>query len=91
MTNGISELDISSDGSRILLGQKVATDADGNVYWHLYMDVGDSISSIDLTPGATHGVRFDGMSADGSEVFFTTMDSLSGDDTDTSADIYRRP
>ena len=49
-SNGIAELDISKDGSRILLGQKVSEDADGNVYWHLYMDIGDSIHSIDLTP-----------------------------------------
>ena len=48
------------DGSRILLGQKVATDADGNVYWHLYMDVNDSSHTIDLTPAraARHGVLY---------------------------------
>jgi sugar lactone lactonase YvrE len=87
--NGISELAISADGSRILLGQKVSTDADGNVYWHLYMDVGDAAQSIDLTPGAADGALFDGMTADGSRVFFTTVDALSGADTDTSADVYR--
>ena len=90
--NGIAELDVSSDGSHILLGQKVSTDADGNVYWHLYMDIGDSIKTIDLTPGATHGVLFDGMTADGSKVFFTTKDALhtaTNQDTDTSADIYQ--
>jgi len=88
-SNGISELAISGDGSHILLGQKVSEDADGNVYWHLYMDVGDSIASIDLTPGTTSGVLFDGMSEDGSKVFFTTPDKLLGADTDTSADIYQ--
>jgi len=87
-SNGISELALSKDGSHILLGQKVATDADGNVYWHLYMDINDSITSIDLTPGTTSGVLFDGMSEDGSKVFFTTTDKLLGADTDTSADIY---
>ena len=51
-TNGISELDISSDGSHVLLGQKVSTDADGNNYWHLYMNIGDSEKTIALTPGA---------------------------------------
>ena len=40
------------------------------------MDVNDAISSIDLTPGATNGVLYDGMSADGSKVFFTTTDTL---------------
>ena len=54
------------------------------------MDVGDSTQTIDLTPGATTGVLFDGMTADGSKVFFTTPDKLDlGGDTDTSADIYQ--
>ena len=87
-SNGIAELAISKDGSHILLGQKVSTDADGNVYWHLYMDVGDSITSIDLTPGTTNGVLFDGMTEDGTKVFFTTTDKLLSADTDESADIY---
>jgi len=88
-SNGISELDISKDGSHILLGQKVGVDADGNVYWHLYMDVGDSIRSIEITPKTTHGVLYDGMTANGSKVFFTTVDQLSVEDKDESADIYR--
>ena len=98
--NGIAELDVSSDGSHILLGQKVSEDAEGNVYWHLYMDVDDSIKSIDLTPeviaepggpGFSKGVLFDGMTADGSKVFFTTKDPLStsaNQDNDESADVY---
>ena len=40
------------------------------------MDIGDSGQTIDLTPGATHGVLFDGMTEDGSKVFFTTTDTL---------------
>ena len=28
------------------------------------------------------------MTADGTKVYFTTADTLTGDDTDTSADIY---
>jgi hypothetical protein len=85
--NGIAELGVSADGSRILLGQKVSVDAAGNVLWHLYMDVGDSATSIDLTPGAADGAILDGMTADGSRVFFTTADALPGDG-DTSADVY---
>jgi DNA-binding beta-propeller fold protein YncE len=90
--NGIAELDISADGSHILLGQKVATGPGENVYWHLYMNVGDSISTVDLTPGTTHGVLFDGMTSDGSKVFFATRDALStaaDPDGDASVDIYR--
>ncbi len=86
--NGIAELGISRDGSRIVVAQKVETDAEGNVYWHLYMDIGDAAKTVDLTPGATHGVLFDGMSEDGSRVFFTTRDKLLAADTDSSADIY---
>ena len=84
---GIAELDISADGSRIVVGQEVSTDADGNVYYHPYMNVGDSAGTIDLTPGSTDGVLYDGMTADGSKVYFTTVDPLAGD-TDNSADIY---
>jgi DNA-binding beta-propeller fold protein YncE len=95
--NGISELAISSDGSHILLGQKLSEDADHNVYWHLYMEVGDAPSSIDLGPeilaefngqGLKEGVLFDGMSADGSKVYFSSPGKLAPDDTDKSADLF---
>jgi sugar lactone lactonase YvrE len=87
---GIAELDISSDGSRIVVGQLVSTDVKGNSYYHLFMNVDDSAKTIDLTPGATDGVLYDGMTADGSKVFFTTKDQLAGGaDTDSSADIYQ--
>jgi hypothetical protein len=87
--DGISELDISEDGSRVLVGQKISTDADGNDYYHLYLHVGTDPDSIDLTPGATAGALYDGMTADGSRIFFTTKDRLlPAADTDASADIY---
>ena len=38
----VGELDVSADGSRILIGRKVSTDSDGNSYWHLYMNIGDA-------------------------------------------------
>lgn len=82
----IGELDVSSDGSRILFGKLVANDAAGR-HWKLYMNVGDSDQSIELTPGTTTGVLYDGMSSDGTRVFFSTRDPLAGD-TDTSADVY---
>jgi hypothetical protein len=87
---GIAELGISNDGSRILIGTQVgAPDEAGNSYWHLYMNVGDSPQTIDLTPGTTTGVLYDGMTGDGARVFFTTRDKLLGGDTDASADLYR--
>jgi hypothetical protein len=83
----IGELDLSKDGSRIVIGHLV--EEVGNAkYWHLYMNIGDEGKTIDLTPGTTHGVLFDGMTADGSKVFFTTEDRLLPEDTDNSADIY---
>lgn len=86
---GIGELDISSDGSRVVVGNVIATDPYGVKHWHLYMNVGDSGSTIDLAPGTTTGVAFAGMSSDGSRVFFTTRDKLVGGDTDNSTDLYR--
>jgi hypothetical protein len=87
-SKGVAELDISNDGSRVLVGQLISTDAEGNNYWHLYMNVGDSPQSIDLMPGSTSGGLYDGMDAKGMHVYFSTPDKLSSD-TDTSADIYR--
>ena len=49
------------------------------------MNIGDSGQTIDLTPGTTYGVLFDGMTADGSKVFFTTTDAL------TTAPTRHRP
>ncbi len=84
---GIAELDISPDGSHILIGQ-LASEEDANKLYHLYLNVGDSAKTIDLTPGATKGVLYAGMSSDGSEVFFTTKDQLLSEDEDESADLY---
>jgi len=86
----IGELDISRDGSRIVFG-KLVSEEEGARHWQLYMNIGDSGKSIELTPGASNGVVFDGMTADGSKIFFTTKDALStasNQDTDHSADIY---
>ena len=85
---GIGELDMSADGSRIVVGQKVSTDAAGNSHWRLYMHVGSSANSVDLAPGTTTGVLYDGMSLDGTRVFYSTRDKLTAADTDNSADIY---
>jgi hypothetical protein len=88
----VAELGISSDGSRVVVGELISTDADGNNYYHLYMHLAGSADSVDLTPGTTSGVLFDGMSANGAMVYFRTSDPLvtaSNQDTDTSADIFR--
>ena len=87
MTGTVAGLDVSSDGSRVLVGKAVSTDAKGNTYYDLFMHVGNSPNSVQVAD-TTNGVLFNGMTADGSKVFFTTADQLTGD-TDTSADLYR--
>ena len=85
--SGIGEVAISADGSRIVVGQLVSEEGNAR-HWHLYANVSDSVHSIDLTPGTTSGVVFAGMTRDGSRVFFTTADKLTGEDDDSSVDLY---
>jgi hypothetical protein len=88
-TGEAAELDLSADGSRALVGEAVSTDAKGNTYYHPYLHIAGSPDSVDLAPTTTTGVLFDGMTADGTKVFFTTTDKLLPlQDTDESADIY---
>lgn len=87
--DGIASLDVSGDGSRVIVAQRVSTDSAGNRYWHPYMNIGDSPTTVDLAPGSTSGVLYDGMSSDGSSVLYTTVDQLTADDHDASADLYR--
>ena len=84
----VGQLAISEDGERIVVGQVLSTDGKGNPRWHLYLHVGTSPNSIDLTEEASDGVLFGGMSADGSRVFMSTVDQLLTDDTDDSSDVY---
>ena len=55
--DGIAALDISEDGSRIVVAQRVGTDAAGNALWHPYLHVGSADATVDLA-GTTSGVRF---------------------------------
>jgi hypothetical protein len=83
---GTAALDVSSDGSRVVVGKLVSTDSAGNSYYHLYLHSAGSAASADLTPGGS--ALFSGMTADGSGVFLTTPDQLLPQDTDGSADVY---
>lgn len=85
--SGVVALDVSADGSRILIGRLVSTDAAGNQYFDLFMHQGSSANSIPVadTPA---GVLFAGMTSDGGQVLFTTRDALA-DDSDTSIDLFR--
>jgi hypothetical protein len=75
---------VSDDGSHILM----STGSEGNT--HLYMRVDDSVS-YDISLNAADenlGVKFEGMTSDGSKVFFTTSQKMTADDEDTSVDLY---
>jgi hypothetical protein len=85
----IGSLDISADGSRIAVANLVSTDAAGNSLWHPYLHVEGSAATVDLAPGSTAGVLYGGMTADGSSIFYATVDALTPDDEDTAADVYR--
>jgi hypothetical protein len=80
----VAELDVSRDGSRVLIG----TDGSAGEYAHLYMHIAGSERSIDVTPGLIGAAEYAGMTADGSMVLFTTADPLASDG-DSSVDLYR--
>jgi hypothetical protein len=86
MTGDVAQLDVSGDGSHILIGRVVGTDGAGNRLYDLYMHVGSDPESqlVVDTPG---GVIYNGMTDDGSKVFFTTTEELA-DDSDASADLF---
>lgn len=71
---------LSPDGSHILMQTKAT-----NGPSHLFMRVDQSVT-YDISRGA--GVRFGGMTKDGSTVYFTTLAQLTPDDTDLSSDLY---
>jgi hypothetical protein len=76
---------VSHDGSHILMSTAASSGT------HLYMSV-DGTEHYEVSLGEdelNHGVRFEGMSEDGTEVFFTTAVQMTGDDEDTSVDLYR--
>ena len=52
---------------------------------HLYMRVGGAIT-YDVSQA--HLVKYQGMTADGSKVYFTSAQKLTSDDHDTSTDLY---
>jgi hypothetical protein len=69
----------------------MSTKAAGAGLVHLYLHVqgkGTFDISTDYS-GVEHGVHFDGMVPNGSEVFFTTAVQMTPDDEDESADLYR--
>jgi hypothetical protein len=79
---------VSTDGSHILM----ATLSEPEPFLfpplapqHLYMRVNDMIT-YDVAKG--HDVEYAGMTADGSQVYFTSPEQLTEEDTDHSVDLY---
>ncbi|HET7416808.1 MAG TPA: fibronectin type III domain-containing protein [Solirubrobacterales bacterium] len=88
LSGDVSELDVNDDGSRVIVGNELSSDGEGNVYIHPYLHRRGTAASVDLAPPTTTGVLYAGMTKDGSRVFFTTFDKLLGSDTDQSSDLY---
>jgi hypothetical protein len=85
---------VSRDGSHILMSTAAATPenpVEVPAMRHLYMSVdgSDRYEVSEGQDGKNHGVRFEGMSEDGTEVFFTTAIQMDVEDTDESVDLYR--
>jgi len=80
---------VSRDGSHALMSTEGP-----NGTTHLYMAVnrGDHYDHYEVSEGddsLNHGVHFEGMTVDGSIVYFTSSEQLTADDTDTAVDLYR--
>jgi hypothetical protein len=85
--SAVVALDVSENGSRILIGERISTDAEGNDYFDLYMHVGNSPNTVEIVSGGS-GAVYHGMTSDGSQVFFTSRENLVGD-ADSSVDLFR--
>jgi hypothetical protein len=84
---------VSTDGSHVLIAAPTNCAGRFRAYQpcslrpsHLYMRVNQSVT-YDISRG--HAVSYEGMTADGSTVYFTTAAQLTGDDHDSSIDLYR--
>jgi hypothetical protein len=84
----------SADGSRLFFRTAESlvssdTDSSGDVYERS----GGTTTIVSTGPAGGNGtpsVHFDGASADGTRVFFTTEESLVSGDTDNQEDVYQR-
>jgi sugar lactone lactonase YvrE len=86
---GVAGLDVSADGSRVVVGQLDGTGPSGADLWHPYVNVDGASSSFDLAPGASAGVLYYGMTDDGSKAFISSDEQLTADDNDDSVDVFR--
>jgi hypothetical protein len=89
MTGEVGALDVSADGTRVVVGQRLSTDAEGNALWHPFLHLAGDTHSLDLAPGTVDGSLLAGMTEDAARIFLVTTDRLvPADDSDESADLY---
>lgn len=85
---------VSADGSKVFFrsAERIeSTDTDNSQ--DIYMRQNGATTLMSIGPAGGNGnssVVFDGISADGSHLFFDTLESLVSTDVDTSFDIYDR-
>jgi hypothetical protein len=77
---------MSDDGTHVLMS---TGGANGTV--HLYLRDVDQGASYEVSAdesSVNQGVKFEGMTSDGSRVYYSTNKQMTTDDTDTSIDLY---
>ena len=81
---------VSEDGSRVYFGTEDAlVPADEDVFWDVYVHEA-GVTSL-ASPGVElAAIELDGVTDDGSVLFFRTAESLAGGDTDGFYDVYSR-
>jgi hypothetical protein len=80
----------STDGTKVYFSsydQLAPTDTDGSLR-DIYMRSGGTTTQISTGGNGPFGADFDGMTPDGSHVFFHTDEKLSAADTDSTRDLY---
>jgi hypothetical protein len=84
----------SQDGTRAFFETSEAlVSADTDTAFDIYERVGNTTNLVSTGPSGGNGPNdafFDGVSADGTRVFFDTDESLVAADTDTFIDVYQR-
>lgn len=83
-------LGVSTDASKVFFSsydQLTPTDTDGSLR-DIFMRSGGVTTQISIGGNGPYGADFDGMTADGSHIFFHTDEKLVGTDTDSTRDVY---
>jgi hypothetical protein len=80
----------SRDGTKVFVSSYdplTTSDTDGG-YRDIYMRSGGTTTLISTGGNGPYGADFDGMTPDGSHIYFHTDERLAATDTDTTRDIY---